>query len=46
MMNVVIDIDFRNYAEVKTSYTQEELLDIIHRIKRDIDTTRNKLKVA
>lgn len=46
MMDVVIDVDFRNYAEVKTCYTQEELLDIIHRIKRDIETTRSKLIAA
>ena len=43
--DMIIEIDFSDYAEIKTSYTRDELLNIIRRIRADVDQTRNQLSM-
>ena len=38
--------NFRDYAEPKATYTKEELLNIIRRIRADVEQTRNQLAIA
>ena len=40
---MIIEVDFSDYAEIKTSHTRDELLNIIRRIRADIEQTRNQL---
>ena len=41
--DMIIEIDFSDYAEIKTSYTRDELLNIIRRIRADVEQTRKQL---
>ena len=40
---MIIEVDFSDYTEIKTSYTRDELLNIIRRIRTDVEQTRNQL---
>lgn len=44
--DVMIEVNFRDYAEPKATYTKEELLNIIRRIRADVEQTRNQLAIA
>ena len=44
--DMIIEVDFKDYAEIKASYTKEELLNIIRRIRADVEQTRNHLAIA
>lgn len=44
--DMIIEVDFRDYTEIKASYTKEELLDIIRRIRADVEQTRKQLAIA
>lgn len=44
--DMIIEVDFKDYAEIKVSYTKEELLNIIRRIRADVEQTRNQLAIA
>lgn len=44
--DMIIEVDFKDYAEIKASYTKEELLNIIRRIRADVEQTRNQLAIA
>lgn len=41
--DMIIEIDFSDYAEIKASYTRDELLNIIRRIRADVEQTRKQL---
>ena len=41
--DVMIEVNFRDYAEIKATYTKDELLNIIRRIRTDAEQTRNQL---
>lgn len=40
---MIIEVDFKDYAEIKASYTRDELLSIIRRIRTDVEQTRKQL---
>lgn len=44
--DMIIEVDFKDYAEIKASYTKEELLNIIRCIRADVEQTRNQLAIA
>lgn len=44
--DVMIEVDFSDYTEIKATYTKEELLNIIRRIRADVEQTRNQLAIA
>lgn len=44
--DMIIEVDFRDYTEIKASYTKEELLDIIRRIRADVEQTQKQLAIA
>lgn len=44
--DMIIEVDFKDYAEIKASYTKEELLNIIRRIRADVEQTRKQLAIA
>lgn len=44
--DVMIEVNFRDYAEIKATYTKEELLNIIRRIRADVEQTRKQLAIA
>ena len=44
--DVMIEVNFRDYAEPKATYTKEELLNIIRRIRADVEQTRKQLAIA
>ena len=44
--DVMIEANFRDYAEPKATYTKEELWNIIRRIRADVEQTRNQLAIA
>lgn len=44
--DMIIEVDFRDYAEIKASYTKDELLNIIRRIRADVEQTRKQLAIA
>lgn len=41
--DMIIEVDFSDYAEIKASYTRDELLNIIRRIRADADQARKQL---
>ena len=44
--DMIIEVDFSDYAEIKDTYTRDELLNIIKRIRADVDQTRKQLAIA
>lgn len=41
--DVMIEVNFSDYAEIKAHYTKDELLSIIRRIRADVEQTRRQL---